>query len=281
MKHRSRRRYPCWKPPWRSSKLRSVQTRSPSLLSSRGVIIRIHAAVVIACAILGVCARADEKADFAHRLIPWLLDESASTRGILFSDVIAATSGKRVLPINAADSDTQRVLQGIGGALDAVLARMNGPESPVRGVKRVNEMSSHFEDALRTRLAAVPGFGCDIPRTAAGGRQRAGYPDLRLTDRTSGRVCYVDPKLYAKGSRGSSFRTFYFQPKRETNKVTDDAHHLIAAIEHERGADGAIRFVRWQLIDLSRLRVHLKAEFEASNADMYRPEVTVAEGTSE
>jgi len=99
--------------------------------------------------------------------------------------------------------------------------------------------------------------------------QRSGYPDIRLTDKATGRILYLDPKLYAKGSRHSSLRTFYFTPKRETNKVNDDAHHLIVGIEHEKtGAE--VSFTRWELIDLSGFRVRLKAEFEGSNADMYR-----------
>ena len=94
-------------------------------------------------------------------------------------------------------------------------------------------------------------------------------------DKATGRVIYLDPKLYAKGSRHSSLRTFYFTPKRETNKVNDDACHLIAGIEHEKtGAE--VNFTRWELIDLSRFRVRLKAEFEGSNADMYREDAVVA-----
>lgn len=220
-------------------------------------------------------ARADEKADAVQRLIPWILDEGESLRSIRFADVIAATSGKRVIPIDRANADDQRVLAAIGAALDAVLVAMNAPESPTRDAKRVNEMSSHFETALRAQLKAQPGLACDFPRTAAGRLQRSGYPDLRLADTATGRVFYIDPKLFAKGSRGSSLRTFYFEPKRETNKVTEDARHLIAGIEHERAADGATRFARWELIDLGEFRVRLKAEFEGSNADLYRKEAVV------
>ena len=96
-------------------------------------------------------------------------------------------------------------------------------------------------------------------------------------DKPTGRICYLDPKLYAKGSRASSFRTFYFEPKKETNKVNDDARHLIVGIEHDRDADGW-RFTRWELIDISHFRVRLKAEFEGSNRDMYRREAVVASG---
>lgn len=220
-------------------------------------------------------ALADDKAATVQALIPWLLDETESLKGVRFADVIGATSGKRILPFEKADADDQRILQQIGAAMDEVLAAMNAPDSKVRAARRVNEMSSHFENAMQTRLNVAPGFACAFPKTAAGRQQRSGYPDLRLVDKATDRVIYIDPKLYAKGSRASSLRTFYFEPKRETNKVTEDARHLLVGIEHERTAEGAVRFTRWELIDLSGLRVRLKAEFAGSNADLYRPEAVV------
>jgi len=180
-----------------------------------------------------------------------------------------------VLPVDRKDADTARILKTIGTALDTVLAEMNSTGSPAKKQKRVNEMSKFFEDAIMAALRGIEGFECTVPKTAAGRSQRSGYPDLRLVDKATGRVFYLDPKLYAKGSRHSSLRTFYFTPKRETNKVNDDAHHLIVGIEHEKtGAD--VSFTRWELIDLSSFRVRLKAEFEGSNADMYREDAVVA-----
>lgn len=223
-------------------------------------------------------AFADDKPNAVQTLIPWLLDESSALKGIPFSDVIAATSGKRVLPIDRADKDTQRILAEIGHALDDVLVAMNAPDSPARGAKRVNEMSSHFENSLREKLNARPGFACDFPKTAEGRVQRSGYPDLRLVDKATGRVLYLDPKLFAAGSKASSLRTFYFEPKRATNKVNDDAIHLIVGISHEKADVSGMQFTRWELIDLANFRVKLKAEFEGSNADLYRPDAVVGSG---
>ena len=223
-------------------------------------------------------AFADDKPNAVQTLIPWLLDESTVLKGIPFPDVIAATSGKKVLPIDRADKETQRILAEIGHALDDVLAAMNAPDSPARSAKRVNEMSSHFENALREKLNARPGFACDFPKTAEGRAQRSGYPDLRLADKATGRVLYLDPKLFAAGSKTSSLRTFYFEPKRATNKVNDDAHHLIVGISHEKADVSGMQFTRWELIDLANFRVKLKAEFEGSNADLYRPEAVVGSG---
>ena len=220
-------------------------------------------------------AIAEEKRPFVRQLIPWLHDEDAALKGILFSDVINATSGKRVFPVDLKNEDTARMLAAIGKVLDEVLVEMNGIDSPAKKQKRVNEMSKFFEDTIAARLGVVEGFECGFPKTHAGRIQRSGYPDIRLVDKATGRVIYLDPKLYAKGSRHSALRTFYFTPKRETNKVNDDAHHLVIGIEHEKtGAE--VKFTRWELIDLSGFRVRLKAEFEGSNADMYREDAIVA-----
>jgi hypothetical protein len=84
-----------------------------------------------------------------------------------------------------------------------------------------------------------------------------------------------DSRLATAGARASSFRTFYFEPKVATNKVRDDAVHLILGFEHEPRKAGHWNFTRWDLVDLSQFKVKLKAEFQGSNRDMYRPEAIV------
>src|ERR1051325_8281742 len=211
------------------------------------------------------------------QLIPWLLDEDRQLRGIAFSEVIFDATGKRVLPIDPSNEIDQRVLKQIAVACDETMKRLNAPDSAVQNVGRINEVSSHFEETLRDLLNATPGLNCDFPHTADGKIQRSGYPDLRIVDSESNRIFYLDPKLYAAGSRDSSFRTFYFEPKRGTNKVRDDAVHLVVGFEHEpRGESSGWKFTRWDLVDLAQFRVKLKAEFQGSNRDLYRPEAVVA-----
>lgn len=209
-------------------------------------------------------------------LIPWLLEQGNELREIPFSEVIFDATGKRVVAIDPKSESDQRVLKQISVVLDEVLKRMNAPESSIHQLPRINEVSSHFEDLLRKMLNSAPGFQCDFPRTAEDRVQRSGYPDLRLLDRETKRIFYLDPKLYAAGSRASSFRTFYFEPKIATNKVRDDAVHLIVGFEHEAKSGGRWNFTRWDLVDLAHFKVRLKAEFQGSNHDIYRPEAIVA-----
>ncbi|MEP6955745.1 MAG: hypothetical protein ABI883_02885 [Chthoniobacterales bacterium] len=212
----------------------------------------------------------------AAQFIPWLLEGKEQMKEVPFADVIRYATGRRVIAIQRDDETDRRVLKQLGAVLDEVLRRVNAPESPVQSVARINEVSSHFEDLLRELMNAVPGLACDFPRTVDEKGQRSGYPDLRLEDKASGRVYYLDPKLYAAEARTSSFRTFYFEPKVATNKVREDAVHLIVGFEHAPRKAGHWIFTRWDVVDLSGFQVRLKAEFQGSNRDMYRPEAIVA-----
>ena len=211
------------------------------------------------------------------QLIPWLLDEDRQLRGIPFNEVIVEVTGKKVLAFDPQNEIDRRVVNQISAVLDEVKRRMNAPDSPIQKIARINEASSHFEDMIRELLDSTPGLSCDFPRTAQEHVMRSGYPDLRIVDLMSKRVFYLDPKLYAVGSRDSSFRTFYFEPKIATNKVRDDAVHFIVGFEHEpREKNGRWNFTRWDLVDLAQFKVKLKAEFQSSNHDLYRPEAIVA-----
>jgi hypothetical protein len=200
-------------------------------------------------------------------LVRSLLDENLSKRTFAFATVAEACSGTKVLPLGDSEAE-RRVVSAIGNAVAETIAEMNREDAPVRKLRRINEASRFFEDGMRERLDAIPGLNCEVPPTRSGERQRSGYPDLRLADEETGRVFYLDPKLVERGSVASTFRTFYFEPKNETLKITEDATHLLVGIEHD-GATGRWTFSGWRLVDLSALRVRLKAEFQASNAELY------------
>lgn len=226
------------------------------------------------CAFLSTASLA-VSADTA-RLVAGLMNDEQELGNVPFAEVVRAATGKQLLPVNPTNTVDREIVAKIGKAMDEVLRKLNATNNPAQQKRRINEVSALFEAAMKAELNAIEGFECDYPKLASGARQRSGYPDLRLVDKKSGRVLYLDPKLFEHGSRASSLRTFYFEPKRETNKILDDAHHLIVGFEHDGKADGAWKFLSWELVDLANFRVKLKAEFQGSNRDLYRPEAVVA-----
>lgn len=232
--------------------------------------------VIVAALFPGLVSAQEASKAPVDQLIPWLLREDQKLREIPFGQVIFAATGKRLLAIDRANETDQRAIKNISAVLDEVMKRMNAPDSRVQSLGRINEASSHFEDLLRELLNRVPGFTCDFPRTSEDRVQRSGYPDLRLVETATNRVFYLDPKLYAAGSRESSFRTFYFEPRITTNKVREDAVHLLVGFEHAPKNSGRWTFTRWDLVDLAHFKVRLKAEFQGSNRDLYRREAIIA-----
>jgi hypothetical protein len=232
---------------------------------------RRTAALLLALAAI-IPLRAEEKKSDASEFISWLLQEDRDLKGIPFSEVLAATTGKKILPIDP--SKDQAWLKKLGAILDRTLAKLNDPAHPMHAAGRINEASRFIEDELLAECAKEKGWSCGIPKTSAGEEQRSGYPDLRLV-LEDGSVVYLDPKLFATDSRASSFRTFYYEPKTTTSKVQDDARHLLVGVHHNEAQGGQLRLEGWDLVDVSRIQVQLKAEFQASNNEMYRDETIV------
>lgn len=211
--------------------------------------------------------KAIDKKEADAALVRALLKEDLSDRTFEFGVVAEAVSGNRVIPARGRES-SERIVGAIGTVMGGLLEEMNAEESPVRGLRRINEGSKFFEEGLLEALDGLEGISCEIPKTRGGVSQRSGYPDLKITDEASGDVYYLDPKLMERGSVKSSLRTFYFEPKDETLKITEDASHLLIGIEHD-GNDGKWEFLGYRIVDLSSLEVRLKAEFQASNKELY------------
>jgi len=205
-------------------------------------------------------------------LVRWLTEHQDDLRDVPFTEVVMAATGRRIIPVDPRKH--AKILKKLSGALDAMLAALNDPAHPVHHPARVNEASHYIEDEIRKQVNMIPGWKCTIPETLDGREQRSGYPDLRVvTD--DGTVLYLDPKLYEAGSRDSTLRTFYYEPRALTGKIHDDALQMLVGIEHSGKDAATMKLASWELVDVSRLRVQLKAEFQAGNDRIYRSEMIV------
>jgi len=225
----------------------------------------------------GSSAHLPKKKLSTHELIRQLLDQELSARKFSFSDVVFATSGKKVLPIRPENSAHQVILQAVERAAREATVAFSDPHSSIQKLRRINEASRYFEDFLRQKLNEHPSLTCTVPKNTQGQAQRSGYPDLLITYKASDgslTYAYLDPKLFEEKSRSSSLRTFYFEPRSQTNKIQYDAIHILLGISHD-GKVQAWTFTGWEICDLSRFQVRLKAEFQASNKELYRAPVII------
>lgn len=233
--------------------------------------------------LLAACDRSEppqvviEQEPSVEALVSTVLNGGGTFRDVPFASLVEISTGKQVLPMTPDDPVDAEILAGLDEAIGRVLVRMNAPDSVTHRESRINEVSAYFETALIEEIDRAPELECAYPRTAEGNLQRAGYPDLMIRHPESGRVVYLDPKLVQEGSLGSDLRTFYFTPSVQTRKVLHDASHLLVGIEHD-GNTGKWKYLRWHLVDLARFKVRLKAEFQASNEDLYRPELIIRKG---
>lgn len=240
--------------------------------------------LAIGCGLLlAACDRSEppqvviEQEPSVEALVSTVLNGGGTFRDVPFASLVEISTGKQVLPMTPDDPVDAEILAGLDEAIGRVLVRMNAPDSVTHRESRINEVSAYFETALIEEIDRAPELECAYPRTAEGNLQRAGYPDLMIRHPESGRVVYLDPKLVQEGSLESDLRTFYFTPSVQTRKVLHDASHLLVGIEHD-GNTGKWKYLRWHLVDLARFKVRLKAEFQASNEDLYRPELIIRKG---
>jgi hypothetical protein len=208
-------------------------------------------------------------------LVQKLMTASDRLANIRFAEVVEAATGQKVLPIDPQSESDQRILAAIETATRQVLADVLDPSHSVHTIGRINEVSNRLEDYLMAAIDAVPGIFCGPPLTRQGTIQAAGYPDMIIVDEATGRVVYLDPKVHRSGSETSGFRTFYYEPKNETNKINANGSHLILGLAHVGKVDDKWTFDSWNLVDLFDFEVRLKAEFQASNRDLYRADAII------
>lgn len=209
-------------------------------------------------------------------LVQLLESSEDGLTGLPFAEVVLATTGHTVRPVNPTTEANH--LRAIEGAIARAVERINQGGHAFQAATRINEASGPIEEEILRQFALEPAWKAEFAPTADGKIQRAGYPDLRL-QAPDGLVYYLDPKLIQENNRQSSFRTFYYEPRRETGKINDDAAHLLVGFMHNEAPGAARRILAWDLVDVAAMPVRLKAEFQASNREIYRPEAILHRAT--
>lgn len=174
---------------------------------------------------------------------------------VLFSDVIEASSGYKVLPINLMDNKDEALIHALEKALKSYTRYATSQGARFHG-NRINDVGKNFENAV---MQAIDRTELSIEKLS-----RMGYPDFKLTQ-SYGNVTYLEIKVSgAKENEKSSLRTFYYS---SPNKIDSDARHLLLQVRMEEEASKYWKVLSWGLRDLSTLEVQLKTEFNAGSKE--------------
>ncbi len=103
-----------------------------------------------------------------------------------------------------------------------------------------------------------------------------GYPDEKIVD-TFGRTTFLEIKATTRPEYGSP-RDFFFTPLENTKKkITSDGHHLLLGFIIEEVQPKVFRTTGWKLVDLSKISVSMKPEFNTDNRELYKRDAIITE----
>ena len=185
---------------------------------------------------------------------------------VSFKDVLELTSPYKLHPIDLNQEDDKELIESLVTSCKSLLALATKVRRRYEGA-RINEVSKSIENELVE----------EIRKTGLGTRilSAQGYPDIELKDKHH-RITYLEVKVSGKKEK-TGFRAFYYS---SAKKITSDARHLLLGLGLTKESVNYWKIEEWNLTDLSKLDVHLKAEFNASNIDMYTEEATLAKSNA-
>jgi hypothetical protein len=198
-------------------------------------------------------------------------------RDIPFRLVINALSGTSVIAIDRSSPKDKELIASL-----SKVAETAGKAVNQIGITRTraNEVGNDIEEFVKTALNTA-GFTASVPHTKSGKLKTTGYPDVEFKDKT-GRTVYIECKTYNNDNIATTFRSFYLSPS-DDFKVTKDGLHIglsyQVVVTGKQGADNIYKVRHWMLIDLEKLEVDVKYEFNSDNKRLYTKANILAEGS--
>lgn len=175
-----------------------------------------------------------------------------------FPYVIEMTTGHKVIPISEEDKEVIEEISRVAEEIAReVSMEVRSKEEEYRD-KRPNEISNVLEKMVREKLNG---------RVPEG--KSAGYPDIEIE--RGGKTYYIEVKLAGIDKLDSSLRAFFYEPV-DPPKITKNASHILLGFLHRDK-----KIVGFKLVDLSKVSVRIKHEFNANNKEIYRDDALLTQ----
>ncbi len=196
-------------------------------------------------------------------------------KGLPLSIVIEGLSGHKSISFNKSNNKDIQVLEVLKNVAGEVLKEVNK-----RGIlrPRPNEVGNDIEHFVRNALENNR-YKAYTPLTVSGKKKSTGYPDIEFVDKFD-RCNYLECKTYNIDNVSTTQRSFYLSPSGDF-KITKDAHHFGMSfeiyVEKSIGNKHLYKVKSWKILDLSKLELDVKYEFNADNKRLYDKDLILAE----
>ncbi|MFW6121659.1 MAG: hypothetical protein ACOC80_12300 [Petrotogales bacterium] len=174
---------------------------------------------------------------------------------VSFPEIVEFTSGYKVIPLDLESQQDKELFNKVSGSSKHYIELCKRTRRRLQG-NRINEVGNAIEEEFTQELERN---GLDAKKLG-----EAGYPDMKLIDEY-GRTTYLESKATSKGWE-STLRSFYYTTGK---KIDTDARHLLIGWRVNEERDKYWQIIGCRIVDLSRIKLRLKSEFNAGNKDLY------------
>lgn len=196
-------------------------------------------------------------------------------KGLSLNLVIEGLSEHSVLLFDKQNKQDIQVLEILKKVADDALLEVNK-----KGIlrPRPNEVGNDIEPFVVSSLNKLS-YKADKPKTINNKKKAMGYPDIEFLDEFK-RYNYMECKTFNVDNIDTTHRSFYLSPS-DDFKVTRDAHHFGISfevyVENNIGNNHLYKIRSWKILDLGKLKLDVKYEFNADNKRLYDNELILAE----
>jgi Holliday junction resolvase len=215
----------------------------------------------------------DDEQEYIEKLENVIKQMIAPLKNIPLKLVLESISGKKVIPFDKDNPQHLELLEKLKKAAQLACQKINDAGGILSN--RVNEVGNKVELPIKNALRQVGFTDADVPVNKKGRKQSSGYPDLGFNCKDF--YVYIECKTYNKNNIGTTQRSFYLSPT-EGFKVTKDAVHLVVSLEIEQKSARVFTATAWKIVQIEKIDVDVKREFNSDNKRIYSTENILADG---
>lgn len=179
-----------------------------------------------------------------------------------FPIVVKESTGFDVIPIDTTNDYDEKLISNIKKKLLSSLKMIEKTGVRFEG-NRINEIGRQLEPYIVRDLDTTP---FKVTQLAS-----QGYPDIEVL--FDNQTIYMELKTSGVIEERSSYRYFYYT---KGSKIKRHARHILVIIFVEPTGNRLWSIKRFIISDLSKLKVRLKAEFNASRTDLLEGSARIA-----